>query len=106
MWWWTLASFRHMAPSWVGKQAGDFDLRVRRPAGLLNQIMTSVGFGARIVIGGFCLEPEQLYVPSGQMRRLKSTLPRARSSRISTWRCDQLPTAGWTSGPGLERVLA
>jgi threonine dehydrogenase-like Zn-dependent dehydrogenase len=33
--------------------------------------MTSVGFGARIVIGGFCLEPEQLYVPSGQMRRLK-----------------------------------
>jgi 2-desacetyl-2-hydroxyethyl bacteriochlorophyllide A dehydrogenase len=39
--------------------------------GLLNQIMTSVGFGARIVVGGFCLEPEQLYVPSGQMRRLK-----------------------------------
>jgi threonine dehydrogenase-like Zn-dependent dehydrogenase len=39
--------------------------------GLLNQIMISVGFGARIVIGGFCLEPEQLYVPSGQMRRLK-----------------------------------
>jgi threonine dehydrogenase-like Zn-dependent dehydrogenase len=39
--------------------------------GLLNQIMSSVGFGARIVIGGFCLEPEQLYVPSGQMRRLK-----------------------------------
>jgi threonine dehydrogenase-like Zn-dependent dehydrogenase len=39
--------------------------------GLLNQIMNSVGFGARIVIGGFCLEPEALYVPSGQMRRLK-----------------------------------
>lgn len=39
--------------------------------GLLNQIMTSVGFGARIVIGGFCLEPEALYVPAGQMRRLK-----------------------------------
>jgi threonine dehydrogenase-like Zn-dependent dehydrogenase len=39
--------------------------------GLLNQIMNSVGFGARIVVGGFCLEPEQLYVPSGQMRRLK-----------------------------------
>src|SRR3546814_16612116 len=27
--------------------------------GLLNQIMNSVGFGARIVVGGFCLEPEQ-----------------------------------------------
>jgi 2-desacetyl-2-hydroxyethyl bacteriochlorophyllide A dehydrogenase len=39
--------------------------------GLLNQIMNCVGFGARIVIGGFCLEPESLYVPSGQMRRLK-----------------------------------
>ncbi len=39
--------------------------------GLLHEIMTSVGFGARIVIGGFCLEPEQLYVPAGQMRRLK-----------------------------------
>ncbi|HEY9546215.1 MAG TPA: zinc-binding dehydrogenase [Solimonas sp.] len=39
--------------------------------GLLNQIMNSVGFGARIVVGGFCLEPEQLYVPAGQMRRLK-----------------------------------
>jgi threonine dehydrogenase-like Zn-dependent dehydrogenase len=39
--------------------------------GLLNDIMNSVGFGARIVIGGFCLEPESLYVPAGQMRRLK-----------------------------------
>ncbi len=39
--------------------------------GLLMQIMNAVGFGARIVVGGFCLEPEQLYVPSGQMRRLK-----------------------------------
>ena len=56
------------------------DLGARRPnlvyecvgkPGLLNEIMISVGFGARIVIGGFCLEPEQLYVPSGQMRRLK-----------------------------------
>lgn len=39
--------------------------------GLLMQIMNAVGFGARIVVGGFCLEPEQLYVPAGQMRRLK-----------------------------------
>jgi threonine dehydrogenase-like Zn-dependent dehydrogenase len=39
--------------------------------GLLMQIMNEVGFGARIVVGGFCLEPEQLYVPAGQMRRLK-----------------------------------
>jgi threonine dehydrogenase-like Zn-dependent dehydrogenase len=39
--------------------------------GLLMQIMNAVGFGARIVVGGFCLEPEKIYVPSGQMRRLK-----------------------------------
>lgn len=39
--------------------------------GLLHEIMNSIGFGARIVVGGFCLEPEQLYVPVGQMRRLK-----------------------------------
>jgi threonine dehydrogenase-like Zn-dependent dehydrogenase len=39
--------------------------------GMLNQIMPSLGFGARIVIGGFCLEPEEIYIPHGQMRRLK-----------------------------------
>jgi threonine dehydrogenase-like Zn-dependent dehydrogenase len=39
--------------------------------GLLDEIIRSVGFGARIVIGGFCLEPEQLYVPSAQSKRLK-----------------------------------
>jgi threonine dehydrogenase-like Zn-dependent dehydrogenase len=39
--------------------------------GLLNQIVNGVAFGARIVIGGFCLEPEQLYIPSAQSKRLK-----------------------------------
>jgi threonine dehydrogenase-like Zn-dependent dehydrogenase len=39
--------------------------------GLLNQIIRGVGFGARIVMGGFCLEQEQLYVPLAQMKRLK-----------------------------------
>src|SRR5579859_5701853 len=39
--------------------------------GLLNHIINGVGFGARIVIGGFCLEPEQLYVPSAQSKRLR-----------------------------------
>lgn len=56
------------------------DLGNRRPnlvyecagrPGMLDMIMRSVGFGARIVMGGFCLEPEQIYVPTGQMRRLK-----------------------------------
>jgi threonine dehydrogenase-like Zn-dependent dehydrogenase len=39
--------------------------------GMLHQIIQSVGFGARIVVGGFCLEPEQLYVPLAQMKRLR-----------------------------------
>jgi 2-desacetyl-2-hydroxyethyl bacteriochlorophyllide A dehydrogenase len=39
--------------------------------GLLHDIIRSVGFGTRIVIGGFCLEPEQLYVPPAQMKRLR-----------------------------------
>jgi threonine dehydrogenase-like Zn-dependent dehydrogenase len=39
--------------------------------GMVNEIIHSVGFGARIVIGGFCLEPEEIYVPSAQSRRLK-----------------------------------
>jgi threonine dehydrogenase-like Zn-dependent dehydrogenase len=39
--------------------------------GMLSAIVNGVGFGARIVMGGFCLEPEQLYVPSAQMKRLK-----------------------------------
>ena len=40
--------------------------------GLLGEIIRSVGFEARIVIGGFCLEPEELYVPPAQMKRLRS----------------------------------
>jgi 2-desacetyl-2-hydroxyethyl bacteriochlorophyllide A dehydrogenase len=39
--------------------------------GMLHQIIQSVGYGARIVVGGFCLEPEQLYVPVAQMKRLR-----------------------------------
>ena len=38
---------------------------------MLNEIIHSLGFGARVVVGGFCLEPEEIYVPSAQMRRLK-----------------------------------
>jgi len=30
-----------------------------------------VGFGARIVIGGFCLVPEEIYIPNAQSKRLK-----------------------------------
>jgi 2-desacetyl-2-hydroxyethyl bacteriochlorophyllide A dehydrogenase len=39
--------------------------------GMLNQIITSLGFGGRIVVGGFCLEPEQIFVAAAQSKRLK-----------------------------------
>jgi len=38
--------------------------------GMLSQLMRAAGFGTRVVIGGFCLEPEQIYVPNGQTKRL------------------------------------
>jgi 2-desacetyl-2-hydroxyethyl bacteriochlorophyllide A dehydrogenase len=38
--------------------------------GLLQQIIQSVGFGARIVMGGYCMEPDQLFVFSAQNKRL------------------------------------
>lgn len=39
--------------------------------GMLNAMIAGLGFGARIVMGGFCLEPEQLWVPTAQMKKLK-----------------------------------
>ncbi len=38
--------------------------------GLLQQIIETVGFGARIVMGGYCMAPEQLYVFAAQNKRL------------------------------------
>ena len=38
--------------------------------GLLQQIIESVGSGARIVMGGYCMAPEELYVFAAQNKRL------------------------------------
>lgn len=38
--------------------------------GMLNQIIPGLGVGARIVMGGYSLEPEELLVPPAQDRRL------------------------------------
>ncbi|MEG3143706.1 zinc-binding dehydrogenase [Sphingomonas sp. RT2P30] len=38
--------------------------------GLMQQIIESVGFGGRIVMGGYCMAPEQLYVFAAQNKRL------------------------------------
>jgi threonine dehydrogenase-like Zn-dependent dehydrogenase len=39
--------------------------------GMLDEITRSVGHGARIIMGGFCLETEHLFVPCAQMKRLR-----------------------------------
>ncbi len=41
--------------------------------GMMNQIVNSIGMYGRIVMGGFCLEPEQIYVPTAQSKGLKIT---------------------------------
>ena len=38
--------------------------------GLMQQIIESVAFGARIVMGGYCMAPEELYVFAAQNKRL------------------------------------
>jgi len=43
---------------------------VGRP-GMLRQMIHGVGNDARIVIGGMCLDPEELYVPEAAQKRLK-----------------------------------
>jgi threonine dehydrogenase-like Zn-dependent dehydrogenase len=42
---------------------------VGRP-GLLDLISRSVGHGAKIVMGGFCPEPESIFVPCAQLKKL------------------------------------
>jgi threonine dehydrogenase-like Zn-dependent dehydrogenase len=36
----------------------------------MNDIVSKAADNARIVIGGFCLDPEQIYVPVAQMKAL------------------------------------
>jgi 2-desacetyl-2-hydroxyethyl bacteriochlorophyllide A dehydrogenase len=82
--------------------------------GLLNDIIKSVSFGARIVIGGFCLEPEELYVPSAQMRRLKFNFAAGEEQQdldlamrsIADGTIDVTPWLGGRIGlTGVERAL-
>lgn len=40
-------------------------------AGIMNSIVNEIAPLGRIVMGGFCLDPEELYVPTAQTKRLK-----------------------------------
>jgi threonine dehydrogenase-like Zn-dependent dehydrogenase len=44
--------------------------------GLMNDIVSNITVGGRIVMGGFCLEPEFLYVPTAQVKALKINFAR------------------------------
>jgi 2-desacetyl-2-hydroxyethyl bacteriochlorophyllide A dehydrogenase len=52
-----------------GKQANLIYECVGLP-GMLQEIVSGAGFDSRIVMGGYCMEPEQLYVFSAQNKRL------------------------------------
>ena len=56
-------------PGLAGKQVNLVYECVGLP-GLMQQIISGVGFEARIVMGGYCMEPEQLYVFAAQNKRL------------------------------------
>ncbi len=56
-------------PDLNGAQANLVYECVGRP-GLLQMLIQSVSFGARIVMGGYCMEPEQLFVFAAQNKRL------------------------------------
>lgn len=56
-------------PGLAGKQVNLVYECVGMP-GLMQQIISGVGFEARIVMGGYCMEPEQIYVFAAQNKRL------------------------------------
>lgn len=56
-------------PDLGGKQVNLIYECVGRP-GMLQQIVSAAKFEARIVMGGYCMEPESLYVFSAQNKRL------------------------------------
>lgn len=57
-------------PELGGRQVNLVYENVGKP-GMLNQIITSLPFGGRIVVGGFCLEPEEVFVAAAQSKRLR-----------------------------------
>jgi len=82
---------------------------VGRP-GMLSTIIDGIGFGGRIVMGGFCLEPEEIYVPTAQTKLLRihfaagetpADMIAARDA-IATGRVDLQPWLG--EGIGLSGV--
>jgi 2-desacetyl-2-hydroxyethyl bacteriochlorophyllide A dehydrogenase len=76
--------------------------------GLLQQIIQSVGFDARIVMGGYCMEPEQILVFAAQNKRLNIQFASGEEPQdmelalrtIADGRIDVLPWLGACIGRG------
>jgi 2-desacetyl-2-hydroxyethyl bacteriochlorophyllide A dehydrogenase len=83
--------------------------------GLLQQIIQSVAFGARVVMGGYCMEPESLFVFAAQNKRLTVHFAGGEEPQdmelalrsIAEGRIDVRPWVGARIGPaGVAAALA
>lgn len=75
---------------------------VGRP-GMLQEIVSGAGFEARIVMGGYCMEPEQLYVFSAQNKRLNIQFaageePQDMDLALRTIADGKIDIAAWVGG--------
>lgn len=82
--------------------------------GIMNDIVTKAADGATIVIGGFCLDPEHIYVPVAQMKALTIKFARGDGPEemkialdaIARGKVDLQPLLGGTIGLGeVEKSL-
>jgi threonine dehydrogenase-like Zn-dependent dehydrogenase len=55
----------------IGGRAPNLVYECVGKAGLLNEIVRHIAMEGRIVMGGMCLDPEQIYVPNAQLKALK-----------------------------------
>ena len=55
----------------IGNRAPNVVYECIGKAGVMGRIIDDITDGGRIVMGGFCLEPEQIYVPTAQMKGLR-----------------------------------
>ncbi len=72
-------------------------------AGMLQQIVSGAGFDSRIVMGGYCMEPEQLYVFSAQNKRLNIQFaageePQDMDLALRTIADGKIDIAAWVGG--------
>ena len=71
-------------------------------AGILSQMVDQITPGGRIVMGGYCLDPEEVYVPTAQEKRLRVHFAGGRDARRhGRGRGTPSPRERWTLRPWL-----